>query len=133
MIRSLASVVVMLLGLYLAGFAIVSLSSPARAQRFLGGLASSAFAHYLELLLRFIAGGALLLAAPQMLFSAFFVIVGWVLIVTTVGLLAIPWQWHHRFAKWAVPNATANLRLVAIASFAFGGVVTASVIIGRAI
>ncbi|HZG52598.1 MAG TPA: hypothetical protein VEZ40_10725 [Pyrinomonadaceae bacterium] len=130
MINLLASIVVLLTGFYLVGLALVLLLSPARATRFLGGFAGSAFTHYLELVLRLIAGGAILLYAPRMLFSGFFVIVGWVLLVTTVGLLAVPWQWHHRFARRAVPYAIRNLRLVAVASFAFGVFVMASVVLG---
>ena len=130
MISLLASILVLLTGIYLIGLAVVLWLSPVRATRFLGGFAGSAFTHYLELVLRLIAGGAILLYAPRMLFSGFFVIVGWVLVVTTVGLFAVPWQWHHRFARRAVPYATRNLRLVAVASFAFGVFVLASVVLG---
>jgi hypothetical protein len=130
MMNLLASILVLLTGLYLIGLAVVLLLSPARAARFLGGFASSAFTHYLELALRLIAAGALLQYAPQMLFSGFFVMFGWVLVVTTAGLLAVPWQWHYRFAQRTVPYATRNSRLLAVASFAFGGFVLASVILG---
>ena len=130
MIKLLASILVLLTGLYLIGLAVVLLLSPARATRFLGGFASSAFAHYLELVLRLTVGVAILLYAPQMLFSKFFVICGWILVVTTVGLFAVPWQWHQRFAQWGVPYATRNLWVVASASFVFGGFVIAAVIFG---
>jgi len=130
MINLLASILVPLTGIYLIGLAVVLLLSPARASLFLGGFASSAFTHYLELVLRLIVGGAILLSAPGMLFSGFFVILGWILVVTTVGLFAVPWQWHQRFAQWGVPYATRNTRLVAVASFVFGGFVLASVILG---
>lgn len=130
MINLFATILVLLTGLYLIGLAVVLLLSPARASQFLSGFASSAFTHYLELVLRLIVGGAILLYAPQMLFSGFFVIVGWVLLVTTVALLAVPWQWHHRFAQWGVPYATRSSRLVAVASFVFGGFILASVILG---
>lgn len=130
MINRLSSILVLLTGFYLIGLALVVLLSPARATRFLGGFASSAFTHYLELVLRLIAGVAVLLYAPQMLFSSFFVIFGWILVVTTVGLFAVPWQWHQRFAQRGVPYATRNLKLVAGASFVFGGFVLASFILG---
>ncbi len=130
MINLLASTLVFLTGLYLISLAVVMVWSPARATLFLSGFASSAFTHYLELVLRLIAGGAILLSASQMLFSGFFVIFGWVLVVTAVGLFAVPWQWHHRFAQRTVPYATRNLRLVAVASFIFGGFILASAILG---
>jgi hypothetical protein len=130
MINLLASILVWLTGLYLISFALVMLLAPARAKRFLSGFASSAFTHYLELGLRLITGVAILLYAPQMLFSNFFVIFGWILVMTTVGLFAVPWQWHQRFAQWSVPYATRNLKLVAGASFVLGGFVIASLILG---
>jgi len=58
-----------------------------------------------------------------MLFSDLFVIFGWILVVTTIGLFAVPWRWHRRFAQWGVPSAARNLKLVAGASFVFGGFV----------
>src|SRR5918995_1464343 len=130
MMNLLASILVLLAGLYLIGFALVLLLSPARATRFLGGFASSAFTHYLELVLRLIAGVGILLYAPHMLFSNFFAIFGWILVVTTVGLFAVPWHWHQRFAQWGLPYATRNLKLVAGASFVFGGFVITSLILG---
>lgn len=130
MINVLAAILVLLAALYLIGFAVVLLMSPARAKRFLGGFASSPLSHYLELTLRLIAGGAILVFQARMLFSGFFLIFGWVLVVTTVVLFAVPWQWHHRFAQWGVPYATRNLRLVGVASLVFGAFVLASVILG---
>ena len=66
MISLLASILVLLTGLYLIGLAVALFLSPARAKRFLGGFASSAFTHYLELVLRLIAGGAILLYASEL-------------------------------------------------------------------
>ena len=130
MINLLASILVLLAGFYLIGLAGLLLVSPARGKRFLVGFASSAFTHYFELVIRLISGVAILLYAPLMLFSGFFVILGWVLVLTTVGLFAIPWQWHRQFAQWGVPYATRHLRLFAVASFVFGGFILASVILG---
>jgi len=130
MINLLASILVLLAGFYLIGLAVFLLVSPARGKRFLGGFAISAVTHYFELAIRLIASVAILLYAPRMLFSGFFVILGWVLVMTTVGLFAIPWQWHRRFAQWGVPYAMRHLRLLAVASFALGGFVLASVILG---
>ena len=130
MMNLLASILVLLAGFYLIGLAGLLSVSPARGKRFLGGFASSAFTHYFELAIRLIAGVAILLHAPRMLFSAFFLILGWVLVITTVGLFTVPWQWHRRFAQWGVPYATRYVRLLAVASFVFGGFVLASVILG---
>lgn len=132
MINLLATILVWLTGLYLISVALVKLLAPYRAKRFLGGFASSAFTHYLELGLRVVTGAAILQYAPQMLFSKFLVIFGWILVVTSVVLFAVPWQWHQRFAQWGVPYATRNLKLVAGASLVFGGFVIAAIIFGGA-
>jgi hypothetical protein len=132
MTNLLALAVVLLAGLYLIGLGAVSLFDPARAARFLGGFASSARTHYAELVLRLGAGGALVAYAPRMRFSGAFALAGWVLIVTTAALLAVPWRWHQRFARWAVPQAIPHLRLIGAASFLLGGFVLACVIVGVA-
>lgn len=128
--NTLASLVVVALGLYLLALAVVSLLLPARAARFLGGFAGSARRHFLELALRLVAGSALLLRAPEMLWSGFFTVFGWVLVVTTLGLLALPWRWHQWFAQRAVPRAIAHMRLVAAAAFLLGVLVLAAVFLG---
>ncbi len=130
MLNALAGLVVLLVGVYLIALGVAAWWFPAHARRFLAGFASSALSHYLELGLRLIAGGALLLYAPQMRFSHLFELLGWVLVLTTAALVAVPWRWHHRFAQRAVPIATAHLGLVAVASALFGAVVVASVILG---
>jgi hypothetical protein len=72
MIDLLALALVLLTGLYLIGLGAVSLFAPARATFFLEGFASSARAHYVELVLRLGAGFALVTYAPRMRFSAAF-------------------------------------------------------------
>jgi hypothetical protein len=129
LIIPLASIFVLLTGLYLVALAAGLWFSPIRATRFLSGFAGSALTHYLELVLRLIAGVAVLVYAPRMLFSELFALFGWLLVATTVLLFAVPWRWHRRFAQWGVPHATRNSRLLAAASFALGGIVIASVIL----
>lgn len=126
----LASIAVLLAGLYLVGLAAVATVSPQRAKVFLSSLASSAFAHFLELFVRLVIGAALVVYAPQMKFTRAFVVFGWVLVVTTIGLFTVPWRWHHRFATWSVPLATRNMPLLAIGSFAGGVLVLLSVVLG---
>lgn len=125
----LASALVCLAGLYLIGLAGAVVVSPARAARFLGGFASSAFTHYLELVLRLAMGWAFLQYAPEMRFSGFFVVFGWILVVTTLGLFGVPWQWHQRFAQWGVPHAARHSGAVAAASLVFGGFILAALIL----
>lgn len=126
----LAAAPVLLAGLYLVGLAAVALVSPQKAKRFLSSFASSAPAHFLELFVRLVVGAALISYAPHMKFPGVFTVFGWVLVVTTTGLLAVPWRWHRRFAEWSVPYATRNMRLFALGSLAAGIFVLLSVVLG---
>ncbi len=126
----LASVVVLLAGLYLIGLAAVAFVSPARAKSFLSSFAGSARAHYSELLIRLVVGAAFVIFAPEMKFPVIFLVFGWVLIVTTIVLVVLPWRWHHRFASWSVPMATRRMRLLALGALAGGVFVLVSAFLG---
>lgn len=111
---------VALAGLYLLVLAGVVMFAPARAQRFLAGHASSAFAHYLEIALRLLLGGSLVLSSPRMRFLVPSWTLGWILIGTSAVLVAVPWRLHQRFARWAVPLATRYMALLAVGALAGG-------------
>jgi hypothetical protein len=130
MLNELSSAPVLLAGLYLVGLAAVAFVSPQMARRFLFGFASSALAHYSEMSVRLVIGAALLWHAPQMAYPGFFGLFAWVLIVSSLVLLALPWRWHRRFASWAVPLATRHMALFALVSFAGGAFVILSVLNG---
>jgi len=128
MVDFLALVTIIFAGLYLVGLALLAFCKPQKAAKFLLSFASSASLHYVELGIRIMIGAGFVLRAPIMPFSAIFSCFGWILIITSTCLLAIPWQWHQRFAQRSVGQALRYLKLVAISSFAFG-----SFIIGCAI
>jgi len=132
MIEVLALTVVVLAGLYFIALAAASLFLPARASRFLIGLATSAIKHYAEMFSRLVVGAALIVLAPGMPLSSAFSLFGWLLLVTTAGLLLVPWQWHHRFAQHVVPMATRHIRLVGLASLVLGGLILVAVMRGIA-
>jgi len=123
MLDTLALVVVLLFAFHMVALAVVAFANPALASKYLLGFAASAFAHYIELLLRILIGGAFLLRAPGMLFPGFFELFGWIFLITTAGLLLVPWQWHRAFARRAVPYAVRSLGLVAVSSLLAGGFV----------
>ncbi len=116
----LARVVLLLFACYLLSLAFAIWFKPNLAKRFLGGLVHSAGAHYLEVFLRLVVGLALLQAGPQLLFAPFLQGLGWVLLLTTLVLLVLPWRWHQRFAQWSVPKALPYLGWIALASLAGG-------------
>ncbi len=130
MIKILALLVVVSTGFYFMALGVALLLFPAKAKRFLLGFASSPLVHYMELLLRFLVGTALIISAPHMLYSIPFKFFGWALLVTTACLLLVPWQWHYRFAKMAVPRATRFIWLIGLSSLALGGMILAAVVGG---
>lgn len=130
MIEAIALVVIVLAALYLLALGTASLVVPARAGRFLLGFASSRQVHFVELFLRFVIGAALILYAPRMLLSGAFSIFGWILLVTTACLLVVPWQWHRRFAQYAVPRATRHIAWVGLVSLAMSGLIFGAVACG---
>ncbi|MCE9557441.1 MAG: hypothetical protein K8R88_00675 [Armatimonadetes bacterium] len=120
MLQTISLIVLAIIGLYFIGLGVFALFSPALAQKFLLGFATTLFKHYLELAIRFIAGASFLLYAPKTGFPEVFSIIGWVLLTTTFGLLVIPFRWHEKFAKKAVPAALKYLKVIGISSLAVG-------------
>ena len=131
MLHTLTLGIVLLVGLYFVLLAAVALLAPARGASFLLGFAETARLHYLELALRCIAGIAFVLQAPQMRFAGAFALFGWMLLLTTAGLVLVPWRWHRAFAQRAVPYATRHLPLVGVASLLLGGLVLAAALGAR--
>ena len=126
--KILSGFIVVSTGVFLIGMSVVIAAKPMLAQRILKSFASSPRAHYTEQAIRLTVGAAIVVFAPSMLFSNFFMFFGWLLVVTTVGLLLIPWQWHHKFGEWAIPLAIRHLKLYAIGTFVLGSFILYSVL-----
>lgn len=131
MLETLALTLIVLTALYLCALAAASLIVPAKANHFLRGFASSARVHYVELSARLLVGAALLVYAPHMFASGVFTLFGWVLVLTTVCLLLLPWRWHRRFAQQAVTWAIAYIKVIGVFSLVLGGLMLAAVIRGN--
>ena len=122
--------IIALAGLYLLGLGLAAIFRPRRAASFLGGFASSARAHYLELSIRLAVGFAFVEGSSRMPFTEAFALFGWVLIASSVLLLLLPWGWHRSFAERVVPTALRHLTLIGIFSLAAGVLFMASAIDG---
>lgn len=122
-IISVAGIIVVLSGVYLVGMALSVMVARRRVERFLESFASSARSHYLEQALRLTAGLGFVVFSPQMKFQTPFQVYGWILIVTTVALLLVPWRWHRRFGEWAIPFAIAHIKIYAIGALGLGAFV----------
>lgn len=95
--------------------------APEGTRRFMARFASSRRAHFVEMSIRLLLGVAFISIAPAMKYSSVFGGFGWLLVATTVVLVALPWRWHHRFASWSVPLATRSMTLFAVGA-TLGGI-----------
>lgn len=125
----LAGTITILLGLYLISLLIVTLLRKKSAIIYFSSFASSAKAHYLEQLLRLIAGLGLLIYSEKMLFPELFGILGWALIAPSILLLITPWKWHNKFGEWAIPFTIKNLILYSVSASIMGLVILYCVIV----
>jgi len=116
----LSGVVVVAFGVFLTGLAVLIAIKSQLAERFLRSFASSARAHYAEQALRLIAGGAMVIFAPSMWYADLFKLFGWLIIVTAVALLLLPWRWHYEFGQWAIPWVIRHMKLFALGAFGLG-------------
>jgi len=116
--------------LYLLALGLAAGCAPQRATRFLGQFAQSAKAHYTEMALRAAVGLALIVHAEHMRYSEAFVLIGWVITLTTALLLMVPWRWHQAIANRAVPLALRILPVLALCSVLAGVLLLYSLLSG---
>lgn len=116
----LAGVVVVSFGLFFVGLPVVIFARPALAERFFLAFASTARAHYTEQALRLLLGASLVVLAPAMAQTEVFRLVGWAIVITAIGLILLPWRWHHRFGAWVLPIVVRHMRLYSVGLFGFG-------------
>ena len=116
----LSGLIVVATGLFLTGLSVVIVFKPSIGQKYLESFASSARSHYTEQAIRLIGGGAFVLFSSSMLYPDVFFYFGWIVIIPSIGLLLIPWQWHHKYGQWAIPLAIRFLRVYAFGAFALG-------------
>ena len=119
---------VVLFGLYLIGLGLLAWAAPTHARRFLLGHASTACLHFLEIGLRLVVGAACVLAAARTLWPQPILVLGWLLVVSSVVLLVLPWRFHQRFAAATLPRVLPYLRLVGMVALLLGCAVLAAVV-----
>ena len=132
MLEVAATVVVWAACVYLVALGALLLVSPAHGRRFLAGFAQTVLAHYLELGVRMLIGAAFIVHAPRMAAATPFVVLGWVLIGTSLALALMPWRWHARIAQRSVAMATRFTLPLGLASIAMGAGLAFAVLSGSA-
>ena len=126
--KIVAGIITLLFGLSLITLLIITLLNKKFATTFLSSFASSAKTHYIEQLLRLIAGLGVLTYSDSMLLPDLFGIFGWVLTATSALLVIMPWKWHNKFGKKAMPFVIRNLILYAVSASILGLVIVYCVI-----
>jgi hypothetical protein len=119
-INILSGVVILIFCIFLIGLAILIVVKSKSAEQFLSAFASSARTHYTEQIARLIVGVAIVVLAPYMWYSNMFTVFGWILVVTSISLMLIPWQWHHKYGEWAIPLALRFMKVFAFGAFLLG-------------
>lgn len=116
----ISGIVVIAFGLSLIGFTVLIVVKRQVAENFLKLFAISAQAHYFEQFLRLVVGTSIVIFSNSMWHSYLFQTFGWLIVVTTIGLLITPWRWHHRFAESVIPMVIRHLKIYGIGTFALG-------------
>lgn len=119
-VHLLSGLVVVASAMLLIGVTVLVFTKSAVAERFFRGFASSARTHFAEQIFRVVFGGSLVIYSSAMWQTGVFRLIGWLLVVSSVVLMLLPWQWHHRFGQKILPMFIQHMWLYAIGSFAFG-------------
>lgn len=112
--------VMVIFSLHLISLLIITIINKKIAVSYFSSFASSARAHYLEQIVRLIVGMSMLSFSKSMLYAQFFEIFAWIIILSTIVLILIPWTWHHRLGKWAIPFTIRNLKFYVVSASIFG-------------
>lgn len=116
----LTGIIVVAGGFLLIGLTVIVFAAHTFAERFLLSFASSAKTHYIEQALRTLVGTALIAHSPAMWQAHLFEVIGWAIVISSLALILVPWQWHHRLGERVLPMVVRHMRLYASGSFVFG-------------
>jgi hypothetical protein len=132
MLLVVAKMVVVAAAIYFLLLGAIALARPTKARAFLLGFADTSLKHYVELAIRLIVGGAMLLVARDSTYPTALAVFGWILVVSTAFMALMPWRLHHRFAQSAVPRALRYLPLIGVSSLIMGGLLFWVAVAGNA-
>lgn len=119
----LSGFMVHLFVLFLLIMGILCFTHPSAIKDFFDIFASTQQVHFIEQLIRLVVGIALVGFAPMMIYSGFFQAFSWLIIVTSLLLMVLPWQWHQKFAQQVMPYVKNHLQLYGVLSFLVAGMI----------
>lgn len=115
-----AKIVVIKFGLLLIGLGTVMVIKPSMAEGFVAAFASSRKGHLAEMLFRLVFGTSLGLTWMSMWQPQLFRLLAWTIILSSIALLILPWQFHQRFGSRVIPVLVRHMRLYGLGVLAFG-------------
>lgn len=116
----LTKVLILLFALFLIILSVIMMVNSKWGRKFLESFASSAKAHYTEMAIRLVFGASLILHQSYDHYGYYLQLLGWVVVITTIGLLVFPWRWHHKFASKVIPPVIRFMKLYALMLLVFG-------------
>lgn len=116
----LTKALILLFALFLISLSVIMTAHPRWGRKFLESFASSAKAHYTEMAIRLVFGASLILHESYNHYGYFMNLLGWVVVITTIGLLVFPWKWHHKFAGKVIPPVIRFMKFYALMLLVFG-------------
>ncbi len=116
----LAEIIVVASSIFFIWLAVGVFAARVFVMRFLMSFASSARTHYTEQVARLLFSASLVVLSPAMWQADVFRVIGWIIFASSLVLILIPWQWHHRLGERMRPMLVRHIRPYALGSFVFG-------------
>jgi|SRR5579872_1596178 len=129
-LNAVAGAILVAFGLFLVGLTVVVFARPTVAERFFMSFASSARAHYTEQVVRLVIGVSFIIRSLAMWQPKAFWFVGWAVVLSSLVLMATPWQWHDRFGERVRPMLIRRMKLYAVGLLVFGVLIIYAVFTG---
>ena len=124
MITEIAKWVVILFGIFIIFVGFVMFINPKKARITLRKAGSSNFINYAEITIRLIPAIALILYADFSKCPKAFEFFGWIMLITSLILYAVPRKIHHKFSmKSADILKPIYFQLISPFAFIFGGLI----------
>ncbi len=129
MIIEIAKWVIILFGIFIIFIGFLMLINPTKARTTLRKAGSTNFINYAEITIRLIPAIALILYADFSKFPEAFKILGWIMLITSLILYAVPRKIHHKFSmKSADIIKPIYFQLISPFAFLFGGLIIYNVL-----
>lgn len=116
----ISTIIVAMFAIGLISFELIALTARPKAVQLLEAFAKTPFHHFLEQALRLVIGASLVVVSPHMLLTNIFLVFGWVMLITSLALIGLPWHWHKKFAQKVIPPVIKFIHVYGTLSLTLG-------------